>query len=192
MTASVGVIGALARPLPWAEFIFKGLIQTDAAINPGISGGPLADINGNSIGINTAMVPNAQGVGFAISINAVKRVVDQLFTSGRVIRPWLGISGVNFTTEVARRYNIREQSGVLIVDLIRGGPSFESGLRSGDVIFRVGDEEIKHMKGLLLSLSKLGVGSIVQIEYSRSGMKKATALRFLEVPPKLQSCQTQI
>lgn len=190
-TASLGVIGALARPLPWAEFIFEGLIQTDAAINPGNSGGPLGDINGNIIGINTAMVPNAQGVGFAIPINAVKRVVDQILTNGRVIRPWLGISGVNLTAEVARRYNIREQSGVLIVDLIRDGPSSESGLRSGDVILRVGDQDIKNMKDLLLSLSKLEVGSKVQIEYSRSGMKMATRLRLLEVPPKLQSYQTQ-
>lgn len=190
-TASLGVIAALGRPLPWAEFIFEGLIQTDAAINPGNSGGPLADINGNVIGINTAMVPNAQGIGFAIPINAVKRVVEQIFTNGRVIRPWLGISGVNLTPEVARRYNIREQSGVLVVDLIRDSPSYESGLKSGDVILRVSGQEIKYMKDLLLLLSKLEVGSMVQIEYSRSGVKRVATLRLFEVPPMLQRYQTQ-
>lgn len=190
-TASLGVIGALGRPLPWAEFIFEGIIQTDAAINPGNSGGPLADIKGNVVGINTGMVPNAQGVGFAIPINAVKRVVEQIFTNGRVIRPWLGVSGVNLTPEIARRYNINELSGVLVVDLSRESPSFGSGLRSGDVILRVGGQEIKYMKDLILSLSMLAVGSLVQIEYSRAGIKRTVSLRLLEVPPKLQSYQTQ-
>ncbi len=100
-TASLGLIGALGRPLPWAEFIFEGLIQTDAAINPGNSGGPLADINGNVVGINTAMIPFAQGVGFAIPINAVKRVVQQIFEKGRVIRPWLGISGMSLNPQTS-------------------------------------------------------------------------------------------
>ena len=110
-TASLGVIGALGRPLPWAEFIFEGLIQTDAAINPGNSGGPLADINGHVIGINTAMIPFAQGVGFAIPINAVKRVVQQIFGKGRVVRPWLGISGMSLTPQIARRYNLQADTG---------------------------------------------------------------------------------
>jgi serine protease Do len=189
-TASLGVIGALGRPLPWAKFIFEGMIQTDAAINPGNSGGPLADINGNVIGINTAMVPNAQGVGFAIPINSVKRVVEQIFANGRVVRPWLGISGVNLTSQIARRYSIGEQKGVLVVDLVRDGPAYESGLRSGDVIFRVGGHEVMNMKDLLLSLAKLEVGSIVQVEYSRMGMKMAVSLRLLEVP-KVQSLQSQ-
>lgn len=190
-TASLGVIGALGRPLPWAEFIFEGLIQTDAAINPGNSGGPLADINGNVTGINTAMVPNAQGVGFAIPINAVKKVVEHIFANGRVVRPWLGISGVNLTPQVARRYDLREQSGVLVVDPVREGPAYQSGLRSGDVIFRVGGQEIKHMKDLLLSLSKLEIGTSVQIDYSRTRMKRVASLTLAEMPPKLQSYQTQ-
>lgn len=189
-TASLGVIGALGRPLPWAEFIFEGMIQTDAAINPGNSGGPLADINGSVIGINTAMVPNAQGVGFAIPINSVKRVVEQILANGRVVRPWLGISGVNLTPQVARRYNISEQNGVLVVDLVRDGPAHESGLRSGDVIFRVAGQEVMNMKDLLLSLSKLEVGSIVQVEYNRRGLKRTASLRLMEVP-KLHSFQYQ-
>src|SRR5579864_2539682 len=138
-TASLGVIGALGRPLPWAEFIFEGLIQTDAAINPGNSGGPLADINGHVIGINTAMIPYAQGVGFAIPINAVKRVVQQIFEKGRVVRAWLGISGMSITPQLARRYNLQADTGVLVAGLARNGPAFEAGLRNGDVIFRIGE-----------------------------------------------------
>jgi serine protease Do len=189
-TASLGVIGALGRPLPWAEFIFEGFIQTDAAINPGNSGGPLADINGNVIGINTAMVPYAQGVGFAIPINAVKRVVDQIFANGRVVRPWLGISGLNLTPQVARRFNLELESGVLVMELSRG-PAFEAGLRQGDVIVRVADQDIKQMKDLLVALSKLEVGSIIKLEYERMGMRRETSLRLVEVPPQLQNYARQ-
>ncbi len=185
-TASLGVIGALGRPLPWAEFIFEGFIQTDAAINPGNSGGPLAEINGNVIGINTAMVPHAQGVGFAIPINAVKRVVEQIFVNGRVVRPWLGISGLNITPQIALRYNLPSESGVLVMELSQG-PAFEAGLRRGDVIVNVADQEIKQMKDLLLTLSKQEVGSIIKLEYVRMGMRKQISLRLIEIPPQLQN-----
>lgn len=185
-TASLGVIGALGRPLPWAEFIFEGFIQTDAAINPGNSGGPLADINGNVVGINTAMVPHAQGVGFAIPINAVKRVVEQIFANGRVVRPWLGISGLNLTQQIARRYDLASNTGVLVIGLSRG-PAFEAGLREGDVIVSVEGQEIKQMKDLLLTLSKLEVGSIIRLEYVRMGMRKQASLRLVEIPPQLQN-----
>lgn len=186
-TASLGVIGALGRPLPWAEFIFEGLIQTDAAINPGNSGGPLADINGHVIGINTAMIPYAQGVGFAIPINAVKRVVQQIFEKGRVVRPWLGISGVNLNLEIARRYNLQAQSGVLVATVSREGPAYEAGLRQGDVIVRVGQTEIRAMKDLLLSLSKFEVGSVISLEYLRLGATRQTTLRLAEVPAEMEN-----
>src|SRR5579872_426889 len=186
-TASLGVIGALGRPLPWAEFIFEGLIQTDAAINPGNSGGPLADINGHVIGINTAMIPYAQGVGFAIPINAVKRVVQQIFEKGRVVRPWLGISGVNLNPEVARRYNLQAETGVLIASVSRDGPAYEAGLRQGDVIDRVGQSSVKQMKDLLQSLSKAEVGSVISVEYIRLGARRQTSLRLAEVPAEMQN-----
>jgi len=186
-TASLGVIGALGRPLPWAEFVFEGLIQTDAAINPGNSGGPLADINGHVVGINTAMIPFAQGVGFAIPINAVKRVVQQIFEKGRVIRPWLGISGMSLTPQLARRYNLQADNGVLVAGLERNGPAFEAGLRMGDVIFKIGEIEVKQMKDLLLGLSKFEVGSAVNIQYFRMGSRREASLRLSEVPVELQN-----
>ncbi len=186
-TASLGVIGALGRPLPWAEFIFEGLIQTDAAINPGNSGGPLADINGHVVGINTAMIPFAQGVGFAIPINAVKRVVQQIFEKGRVVRPWLGISGMSLTPQLARRYNLQADTGVLVAGLSRNGPAFEAGFRVGDVIVQLGDTEVKQMKDLLLALSKFEVGSAAKVQYFRMGSKRETSLRLAEVPVEVQN-----
>jgi len=116
-TVSMGVVSALGRPLPGTDFIFEGLIQTDTAINPGNSGGPLADIGGNVIGMNTAMIPFAQGVGFAIPVNTMKWVVQQILEKGRVIRPWLGISGANMNQAIARRYDLPADSGVLVVDV---------------------------------------------------------------------------
>ena len=101
-TISTGVISALNRPLSGAHFIFEGLLQTDASINPGNSGGPLSDLNGHVIGINTAMIPSAQGVGFAIPVNTVKNVISQLSIHGRVIRPWIGISGLSITSSISR------------------------------------------------------------------------------------------
>jgi len=90
-TVSMGVLSAIGRPLPGADFIFEGLLQTDAAVNPGNSGGPLADLDGKVVGINTAMVPFAQGVGFAIPINTVKRIATEILEKGRVTRPWIEI-----------------------------------------------------------------------------------------------------
>jgi serine protease Do len=188
-TASLGVIGALGRPLPWAEFIFEGLIQTDAAINPGNSGGPLADINGHVVGINTAMIPFAQGVGFAIPINAVKRVVQQIFEKGRVVRPWLGISGMSLNPQLARRYNLQADTGVLVADVAKNGPAFEAGLRMGDVIFKIGDTEVKQMKDLLLALSRFDVGSAARVEYYRMGSRREASLRLSEVPVEVQNYQ---
>ncbi len=133
------------------------------------------------------MIPYAQGVGFAIPINAVKRVVQQIFEKGRVVRPWLGISGVNLNLEIARRYNLQAQSGVLVASVSREGPAYEAGLRQGDVIVRVGQTEIKAMKDLLLSLSKFEVGSVISIEYLRLGAMRQTTLRLTEVPTEMQN-----
>ncbi len=184
-TASIGVIGALGRPMPWAKFVFEGLIQTDAAINPGNSGGPLADINGNVIGINTAMIPFAQGVGFAIPINTVKRVSEQIFERGRVIRPWLGISGVDLNAAIARRYDLPIESGVMIVGLDQRGPAYETGLRAGDVIVQVEEYKINRMKDLLLALSKLSIGSVIKITVIRRGSRYTATLRLVESPINL-------
>lgn len=181
-TVSMGVIGALGRPLPGTDFVLEGFIQTDAAINPGNSGGPLADLGGNVIGINTAMIPFAQGVGFAIPTHTVNRVVEQILRHGRVVRPFLGISGVDMNPSIARRFNLPVESGVLLAEVGRDTPAYEGGMRSGDIIFRVGDQEIKQMRDLLLSLSGVSVGNVLQIHFVRSGREYETSVRLVESP----------
>ena len=184
-TVSVGVISAIGRPLPGADFIFEGLIQTDASINPGNSGGPLADLDGKVVGINTAMIPYAQGVGFALPINTVKRTVDQLIERGRVIRPWLGISGVAVNSTIARRYNLPTELGVMIVEVVPHSPAYDAGLRVGDILSRIGPLNITKMTDILVALSKLSIGDVVGILLVRSKGSYRTSLRLLQAPDQI-------
>ncbi len=184
-TVSMGVVSALGRPLPGADFIFEGLIQTDTAINPGNSGGPLADINGRVIGLNTAMIPYAQGVGFAIPSNTVKFVSNQILEHGRVIRPWLGISGANLNPALARRYDIPTDSGVLVVEIDSRGPAYEAGLRVGDVLVELGSQKVKEMKDVISALSKLHVREYVDVGFVRLGGKRSASIRLIESPAQI-------
>lgn len=181
-TVSLGVVSALGRPLPGTDFVLEGLIQTDAAINPGNSGGPLANIAGEVMGINTAMMPFAQGLGFAIPAQTVKMVVDQILRNGRVVRPWLGVSGLDVNPAVARRYGLPTDSGVLVAEVSRGSPAEESGLRRGDVIVEAGDMEIKRMKDLLVALSKASVGGGARLAVLRFGRRYEVSARLVEAP----------
>ncbi len=181
-TVSMGVVSALGRPLPGADFIFEGLIQTDTAINPGNSGGPLADINGKVIGLNTAMIPFAQGVGFAIPSNTVKWVSNQILEKGRVVRPWLGISGANLNQAIARRYDIPVDSGVLVVEIDPRGPAYEAGLRVGDVLIQLGSQQVKEMKDVISALSKLHIRENVDVGYIKLGARRKTSINLIESP----------
>lgn len=184
-TASAGLVSALGRPLPGADFIYEGFIQTDAAINPGNSGGPLADLHGNVIGINTAIIPYAHGVGFAIPINIVKHSVSQILQKGRVIRPWMGITGVDVSESISRRYSLGVSTGVLIAGVSRQSPADEAGLREGDVIVGLGQYGISNMKDLLAALSKFSVGEGLGLSVYRHGARREFSLRLIELPEKL-------
>ncbi len=181
-TVSMGVISALGRPLPGSDFVVEGLIQTDAAINPGNSGGPLADLDGRVIGINTAIIPFAQGVGFAIPVDTVKQIIEQIAKNGKVIRPWMGISGMDINNTIAKRYNFRTDSGVLLVDIARGSPAYQAGLRASDILVRIGDFQLRGMKDLVGALSKLSIGTEVSVHFVRMGTTYETTLRLAEAP----------
>ena len=105
-TATVGVVSALRRHIHIEDHMYEDLIQTDAAINPGNSGGPLVDSTGSVIGVNTANIPFAQGIGFAIPINTARRIAKEILQNGRVIRPYLGISGISLNRDIAESYDI--------------------------------------------------------------------------------------
>jgi serine protease Do len=169
-TVSFGVLSATGRPLSGADFIFEGLLQTDAAVNPGNSGGPLSDIHGKVIGMNTAMVPFAQGVGFAIPVNTVKRVVTELLSHGKVSRKWIGVSGVEVSRAIARRYSLPVEYGFLVVEVVKGSPAYFAGIRAGDVIVRANNLEVKKTKDLLLAISNSN-GNILELTVARDERK---------------------
>jgi len=185
-TVSMGVLSAKGRPLPGTDFIFEGLLQTDAAVNPGNSGGPLADLDGRIIGITTMMIPYAQGMGFAIPINTVKKIAQEILESGRVSRRWIGISGIDVTRQVAQRYGLQVDSGFLIAEVVPRSPADYSGLRSGDVVVGADSIPVNHTKDLLLAISKVSVGGVIRLEINRTGRTGSLDVRPSESPP-LQS-----
>lgn len=182
-TVSMGVLSAKGRPLPGSDFIFEGLLQTDAAVNPGNSGGPLADLDGRIIGITTLMIPYAQGMGFAIPINTVKRIAQEILQSGKVSRRWIGISGVDVTPQLARRYNLQAESGFLVAEVVPRSPAEYAGLRNGDVIVGAGGTEVKHTKDLLLAISRASAGGRVRLDINRMGRTGSVDVSPAEAPP---------
>jgi serine protease Do len=133
-TVTVGVISALKRRIRTENMILEDLIQTDAAINPGNSGGPLVNTDGQVIAINTAIIPYAQGIGFAIPVNTVKKAVDQIMRFGRIVRPRLGIHGLSITPQIADYYGLPVDSGVLVVRVDVGSPAYQAGVEEADII----------------------------------------------------------
>ncbi len=184
-TVSSGVVSALGRPLPGSDFVFEGLIQTDAAINPGNSGGPLVDLSGGVIGVNTAMIPFAQGVGFAIPIHAVARIADELRSKGRVVRPWMGVTVAELRPEIAHRYGLAPNSGLLIGEVAPRSPAHKAGLKAGDVVTRVGPTEVHSVRDLVGTLSNFPVGADVTIGYLRRGTAYATSVPLQETPEEI-------
>jgi serine protease Do len=185
-TVSMGLVSALGRPLPGSDFIFEGLIQTDAAINPGNSGGPLADLSGAVVGINTAMVPFAQGVGFAIPIHAVRRIAEELRQKGRIIRPWIGVSVAELRPEVARQYELEPYSGLLVAETVAKSPAHRGGVRAGDVITQLGPFQVHKVRDLLEALSKFPVGSEAELQFRRRTTVHTTMVP-LEENPQLEA-----
>jgi serine protease Do len=185
-TVSLGVLSAKGRPLPGTDFIFEGLLQTDAAVNPGNSGGPLADLEGRVIGVTTMMIPYAQGMGFAIPINTVKKIAQEIVENGRVSRRWIGISGVDVNPPLARRYGLQIEAGFLVAEVVPGSPADHGGLRNGDVIIGADGSDVKHTKDLLLAISNASIGGSVKLSIDRMGSRGTLNIRPTE-SPRLQS-----
>jgi S1-C subfamily serine protease len=182
-TVTTGVVSALDRSVSTPKGILPSLIQTDAAINPGNSGGPLLDSSGAVVGLNTAIVPTAQGIGFAIPINVALQAARDLVEVGRVRRPWLGIYGVTLNRGIASYYGLPVDKGVLIVDVAPGGPAARSGLRAGDVLLQVEEVSVENLGDLLREVRRRGVGGEVEVILAR-GTHKYAAMVILEESPR--------
>lgn len=181
-TVSLGVVSALHRPLPGTDFVFEGLVQTDAAINPGNSGGPLVDLEGEVVGLNFSMAPFAQGVGFALPIRAVRRIEAQLARHGRVVRPWIGVSVAELAEGAVGRPALAEGPGLVVADVVARSPGHRAGLKEGDVLTRVGPFPVRRVRDLLEALANFPVGSEVGVAYRRRGQSLETLVPLAEAP----------
>jgi len=166
-TATVGVISALQRHLHVENHMYEDLIQTDASINPGNSGGPLVDSSGQVIGVNTANIPFAQGIGFAIPINNARKIAKEIIQHGRVPRPYLGISGLTLNRDIAESYSIPHEKGVLVVRVGRGSPAHRGGMSAGDVILEVDKKPLKAWEDLQHVVQEKKVGDSLELFVGR-------------------------
>jgi len=162
-TITSGVISALNRTIESKSEMLENLVQTDAAINPGNSGGPLVSLEGKVVAISTAIIPFAQGIGFAIPINSAKKCANEIVTHGISVRPWLGIIGLSLTEEIARYYDLPVDRGVLVTKVVDGSPSDRAGISSGNIILRVDDMAIYSIEDLVSAVHRRRVGETVKM-----------------------------
>ncbi len=181
-TVTTGVISAVKRQIQARNIVLEKLIQTDAAINPGNSGGPLCDITGCVVGINTAMLPYAQGIGFAIPINTVKEIAKEIIEFGHVRRSYIGFFGVGVNPQIAQTYKLAVTEGVLVAQVVDSSPASRAGLREGDIIVAFDEEKITSMGEIQERLRKRPVGSMVDITVVRKGSQSILRLTLGEVP----------
>lgn len=177
-TVTTGIISATGRSSSQVGVPDKrvAFIQTDAAINPGNSGGPLLNASGQVIGVNTAIIQGAQGLGFAIPINTAQRIANELATKGKVEHPYLGIQMVTLTPELKQNINsnpnsglnVEEDKGVLIAKVIQNSPAAKAGLRAGDVIQKVNSQAVKGADDIQKLVENVQVGSNLKLELRRS------------------------
>jgi S1-C subfamily serine protease len=169
-TVTTGVVSALDRSVRTEERIYRHFIQTDASINPGNSGGPLLNIEGDLIGINTAVYQKAQGIGFAIPINKAKRIVRELIREGRVRFPWLGVDLQELTEELRGYFNLAEKGrGMLINDVIDGSPAVKAGLKRGDIILSLEGIPILSLSDYRDALGEYTAGDPLNLKIFRKG-----------------------
>src|SRR6266566_3466698 len=183
-TLTVGVISAKGRALGLSEQTrsFENFIQTDAAINFGNSGGPLLNINGEVVGINTAIRGGgAQGIGFATTINTAKRLLPQL-KQGRVTRGYLGMTIQDVSDQVKDAFNLQEARGALVQSVTPGKPAAQAGLAQGDVIVEIDGRQVRNNRDLIDYISYLPVGSTVHLTAIRDGQKRDFTARTAERP----------
>jgi serine protease Do len=177
-TVTAGIVSAKGRVIgsgPYDDFI-----QTDASINPGNSGGPLINVQGEVIGINTAINPAGQGIGFAIPINLAKGIIKQLKTDGKVTRGWLGVGIQDITDELAEYYGVKDKKGVLITKVFPGDPADEAGVQPQDIILELNGQTIESTRELTSIIANTDVKDTVRIKILRNGKQKTITVKIAE------------
>ena len=174
-----GIISGLDRTIQTEKETMTGLMQTDASINPGNSGGPLLNEKGQVIGINSAKVSQAEGIGFSIPINTAKPIIEQVIKSGNFEKVTLGIKGIDVTTfEAATGTDLAADEGVYIAEVVTNTPAQKSGIQAGDVIVKVGDNKTLTMTDLNKVLYKYKKGQSTKVTLNRGGKEVQVDVKF--------------
>lgn len=181
-TVTNGVISALGRPIEHEGRIYSDLIQHDALINPGNSGGALVNLQGQVIGINTLIRPDAQGIGFAIPIDTALRVADELKRFGKVKRPWLGLVTITNNDRLVSGYGVSDVRGAVVQAFYRGGPSVDAGIEPGDVITSVNGKTVTSKEDFEQAERSLKIRDRVVLEVHRGDKRIKVAVVVGEAP----------
>jgi serine protease Do len=182
-TWTTGVVSNLGRSIEEETgVVLNDIIQTDAAINGGNSGGPLLNTAGQVVGINVAIASNAENIGFAISTDTVIPIVQSLIAEGKVVRPWLGVSVVTVTSTIQQYYNLSVSAGALITSVSSGSPADKVGLRAGDVITEMDAENISTAAELSLDIGSHQIGDQIEIVYYRGNVRQVVTATLEESP----------
>lgn len=183
-TVTMGIISAVGRAnVGIADY--EDFIQTDAAINPGNSGGPLVNINGELIGINTAIFSRTggyQGIGFAVPSNMVRLVIDQLLQKGKVTRGWIGVTIQELTPELAQEFGLKKTKGALVSDVGKDSPAAKAGIMRGDVILEFNGREVKDVSSLRNMVAQSKAGSEITLKILRAGKEFTVKALITELP----------
>jgi len=181
-TVTSGVISAVNRTVESQRGLLENLVQTDAAINPGNSGGPLVDLEGKVIAMNAAIIPFAQGIGFAIPINAVRECTADGIKGAKPTRPWLGIIGLSLTEEISRYYGLQLEHGVLVTKVVDDSPAQQAGVVAGDMILRMDSASINSVEDLLAEIHNRKIGDRVRLTIFRGRREQSIDVTLSKIP----------
>ncbi len=176
-TVTTGVISALNRSIRAEDRVYHDFIQIDASINPGNSGGPLLNINGDLIGINTAIYAKAQGIGFAIPIGKARKIISDLIQYGEVIQAWIGITVQNIDEKLARYLKIPDIKGVIVTSVEPKSPAQKAGLQESDIILSIGNKKINSVGDYQSVAKSLAAGNPLEAKFWRNGKKKTAVVK---------------
>jgi S1-C subfamily serine protease len=178
---TAGIVSSLNRSIQARSGVLE-LIQTDAAINPGNSGGPLVNTKGQVVAINTANMPYAQGIGFAVPINTAKSILKELIENGKVSRPWIGVASMKLTPQLARYYGLPAREGALIAKVEPYSPADDAGLRKGDIIEEIDGSRVEDPTQIASHVRKKHLDDRLTLTVNRYGRQLTVPIQVDERP----------
>ena len=188
-TVTAGIVSAKGRIIGAGPY--DNFIQTDAGINPGNSGGPLINMDGEVVGINTAIVAHGQSIGFAIPMSMAKPVIQQLREHGKVVRAWLGVYIQPVTKELAEKFDLDDAQGALVADVVKDGPAAKAGIKRGDVIVEFNGKKVEDSHSLPIMVASSPVGEKAEVLVIRDGKKKTLEVALGELDEGAEKAEAQ-